>query len=146
MWPWLSANKKNYSIVPFCLLNIRNFKLFVLLLLIVKYILATTFTFTFFFTPVLLHFYLSHFLLMYLYFYSSMTILILFPPLLTSLRALCFLTKLVTISLITITVIQLREKTSCLAAFHIQNTIKKHICSGSVMKIAWEIIILTLIH
>jgi hypothetical protein len=43
--PWLSGNFKNKTMVPSALLNISNMKLFILLLLILKYILAIAFTF-----------------------------------------------------------------------------------------------------
>ena len=45
--PWLSVNSKNKKMVPFGLLNIRNLKLFVLLLflLILKYMLPISCTF-----------------------------------------------------------------------------------------------------
>ena len=86
---WLSVNKIKTRKWSHLVCLIRHFKLFILLLWILKYILAITITFDTLlnifktkylktFTQVVFywvtHFYLSHFLFRYLYFSSSMTI------------------------------------------------------------------------
>ena len=71
--PWLSVNWKNNTILSS---GLPNLKWFILLLLILKYILNQILL-DFYSSRILLgdfYFYLSHFLLRYLYFYSGMTV------------------------------------------------------------------------